>query len=93
MTDETTTPPADEKPADPAAEKPAAKKPAAKKPASSSGGVTVHVLLDATHGDHGHYLSGRDYEVGKATAAWLLDDPRVAVPVKRTGKTETATEE
>lgn len=64
--------------------------PAAK---TTSSKVHVRLLLDATHGDHGHFLGGRDYEVDKETAAWLLDDPRVAVPVKSAGKTETATEE
>ena len=61
--------------------------------AKTSGTVHVRLLLDATHGDRGHFLGGRDYEVDKATAEWLLDDPRVAVPVKSSGKTETATEE
>jgi len=64
--------------------------PAAKTPA---GKVTVRVLLDATHGGHGHFYQGREYEVDKATAAWLLEDERVAVPVKSAGKAETATEE
>lgn len=64
--------------------------PAAKTTAST---VHVRVLLDAAHGDHGRYLAGRDYEVDKETAAWLLEDERVAVPVKSAGKTETATEE
>jgi len=61
---------------------------------TTSGKVTVRLLLDATHGDRGHFLGGREYEVDKATAAWLLEDERVAVPVKgSSAKTETATEE
>jgi len=63
--------------------------PAAKTPA---GKVTVRLRLDATHGDHGHFIAGREYEVDKATAAWLLEDERVAVPVKASSaKAETAT--
>jgi len=66
--------------------------PAAKTPAG--GKVSVRLRLDATHGDHGHFIAGREYEVDKATAAWLLEDERVAVPVKASSaKTETATVE
>lgn len=88
--------PADEKPA--ASEKPAAKrattKPAKDKPVATSGGkVHVRVLLDAAHSELGRFLPGREYEVDKQTAAWLLEDPRVAVPVKSAGTRETATEE
>lgn len=60
---------------------------------TTSSKVHVRVLLDATHGDHGHFYQGQEYDVDKATAAWLLEDERVAVPVKSSGKTETATEE
>lgn len=53
----------------------------------------MRVLLDAAHSELGRFLPGREYEVDRKTAEWLLDDPRVAVPVKSSGKTETAAEE
>lgn len=53
--------------------------------------VTVRVLLDAAHSELGRFLPGREYEVDKKTAEWLLEDKRVAVPVKTSGKTERAT--
>ena len=62
-------------------------------PTKSTGNVTVRVLLDAAHSELGRFLPGREYEVDKKTAEWLLEDKRVAVPVKSSGKTETATEE
>ena len=61
--------------------------------AKSTGNVKVRVLLDAAHSELGRFLPGREYEVDKKTAEWLLEDKRVAVPVKSSGKTETATEE
>ena len=61
--------------------------------AKSQSKVRVRVLLDAVHGDHGHFYQGQEYDVDKAAASWLLEDERVAVPVKSAGKTETATEE
>lgn len=59
-------------------------------PAAKTSQVSVRVLLDAVHGDHGHFYQGQTYTVDKATAAWLLEDERVAVPVKSAGKAETA---
>lgn len=64
--------------------------PAAKTPA---GKVSVRVLLDAVHGDHGHFYQGQTYTVDKETAAWLLEDERVAVPARTGGKTEHATDD
>lgn len=60
-------------------------------PAAKPQTVHVRILLDAAHSELGRFLPGRDYEVDKKTAEWLLEDPRVAVPVKATGKRETAT--
>lgn len=48
------------------------------------------MLLTNAHGDDGIFYGGQEYTVPKAVAERLLEDPRVAVPVRSSGKTEHA---